>query len=123
MARHRPVDVRVFDLGELWQRLTGLPFVFGLWIVRQAAWQAQREAIRHFERQLGQALGLAFEDLPGMAAQVAENGPLDAAELVDYWRAVSYTLTPQHLAGLRRFFSLCVKHGLLAEEPELRFVD
>jgi chorismate dehydratase len=43
------------------------------------------------------------------------------AALVDYWRAMSYDLTPQHQAGLKLYFALCAKHGLLKEEPALRF--
>jgi chorismate dehydratase len=123
LARRLPAGTRVFDLGELWQRFTGLPFVFGLWIVRQDAYRVRGEAIRQFDRQLRAALRLAFADLGGMAAQVAPDSPLDANGLVEYWRTVSYELTPAHLEGLRRYFALCVKHGLLAEMPELRFTD
>lgn len=122
-ACHPPVGCGVYDLGELWQRFTGLPFVFGLWIVREDSYLARRAEILAFRRQLDQALELAFADLAGMAAAVPPGGPLGPAELVKYWRAVSYQLTPRHLAGLQKFFALCVKHGLLAEEPELRFTD
>lgn len=122
-ARARPAGMNVYDLGELWWRFTGLPFVFGLWIVRRQAFARKAEAIRTFCRQLGVSLDLAFADLDGMATVVAPGSPLDATELADYWRTVSYRLGPAHLAGLRRFFALCVAHGLLGEEPELCFVD
>jgi chorismate dehydratase len=123
-AAHRPpAGCNVYDLGEVWQRFTGLPFVFGLWIVRAAAYRARRDEILAFRRQLDQALELAFADLTGMAAAVAPGGPLCPEELVNYWQTVSYRLTPAHLDGLRRFFALCVKYDLLAEEPELRFTD
>lgn len=112
----------IYDLGDLWQRFTGMPFVFALWIVRQASYLAQRESVLDFCRQLDASLQLAFADLEGMAADIAPDGPLGEKQLVEYWRTVSYTLTPEHIAGLNRFFSLCHKHGLLAEEPELRFI-
>lgn len=116
-------DGGIFDLGELWQRFTGLPFVFGLWIVRQASYQAQREEIRQFSRQLDRALALAFADLDGMAVRIATEAPLGTEALAAYWRTVSYTLTPDHLRGLKLYFALCCKYGLLAEEPEIRFTD
>jgi len=122
-ARNLPEGMRAYDLGELWQRYTGLPFVFALWIVRRAAYAARQGEIQTFCRQLGQSLELAFADLRGMAAAVTPGGPLTAEELVSYWQTVSYQLPPTHHAGLRRFFALCAKHGLLAEEPELRFTD
>jgi len=122
-ARHPPAGCLIYDLGELWHRFTGMPFVFGLWIVREGACRDRPGEIRAFLRQLDQSLASAFADLEGMAAAVAGGGPLSPEELAGYWRTVSYALTPSHLAGLRRFFALCVKYGLLAEEPELRFTD
>jgi len=117
-------DMLVYDLGELWYRFTGLPFVFALWIVRRQAFIDQSQAVRKFRRQLEQSLSLAFADLNGMAADVAPEAPLTADELVRYWRdSMSYDLTAEHLAGLRLFFALCCKHGLLADEPELCFAE
>lgn len=114
----------VYDLGDLWCRFTGLPFVFALWIVRRLAFVEHPQAIRTFRSQLQQSLSMAFADLDGLAAAVAPGAPLTAKELVSYWRDnVSYELSAEHLAGLRLFYSLCRKHGLLEEEPELRFAD
>ena len=119
-----PKGMQVYDLGELWYRFTGLPFVFALWILRRQAFVEQPEAVRILRGQLEQALMYAFADLPGMAAAVASASPLSVDELVSYWRdSMSYTLTAEHLAGLRLFFSLCCKHGLLEEEPELCFAE
>lgn len=122
-ARSLPAGTKVFDLGELWHRFTGLPFVFALWIVRRRAFAEHPQAILEFRDQLDRALSLAFNDLAGMAAAVAAGAPLAADELITYWRdSMSYELTAEHLAGLRLFYALCCKHGLLAEEPELRFI-
>lgn len=116
--------VQIYDLGELWYRFTGLPFVFALWIVRRCAYDEQLQAVRGLRSQLEQSLARAFADLPGMAAAVAPGAPLATDELVSYWRdSMSYELTAEHLAGLRLFYTLCCKHGLLAETPELRFAE
>ncbi len=47
MAQNLPEGVKVFDLGELWTRFTGLPFVFALWMIR-------RDILGKFETQLSQ---------------------------------------------------------------------
>jgi predicted solute-binding protein len=44
-------------------------------------------------------------------------------ELIEYWRAMSYDLDASHIEGLRLFFALAVKHGLLAETPEIHFFE
>ncbi len=123
MARTLPEEMRVYDLGALWQRFTGLPFVFGLWIVRRSTYLARRGEVLAFRRQLDQALHLAFADLEPLAVSAAQGSPLSPAELVAYWQTVSYQLTPAHLDGLRKFFALCCRHGLLPEEPQLCFTE
>jgi chorismate dehydratase len=111
----------IYDLGELWWRFTGLPFVFALWIVRAAIVEQEAPALRLLQQQLAQSRQQAFADLPLLAAQTPERQWMGEAALVDYWRAMSYDLTPRHQAGLNLYFALCVRHGLLKEEPLLRF--
>lgn len=124
MAGRAPSGTQVYDLGELWYRFTGLPFVFALWIVRRQAFVERPAELREFRRRLDCAMSRAFADLDGIATTVAPTTTLPADELVRYWRdRMSYELTADHLAGLRRFFSLCCKYGLLDEEPELQFTE
>ncbi|MDZ4184342.1 MAG: menaquinone biosynthesis protein [Desulfuromonadales bacterium] len=111
----------IYDLGELWWRFTGLPFVFALWIVRAAIADEAASTLRLLQQQLAQSRQQAFADLPLVAAQTPERLWMGEAALVDYWRAMSYDLTLQHQAGLKLYFALCVRYGLLKEEPVLRF--
>lgn len=112
---------RIYDLGELWWRFTALPFVFALWIVRAATAAREGAALRELQQQLASSRQLAFADLFRLAAETPERRWMGEAALVDYWRIMSYDLTAQHQAGLQLYFRLCVKHGLLKEEPLLRF--
>lgn len=124
MAGGVPPATRIYDLGELWFRFTGLPFVFALWIARRQAVLEASGAIREFRRRLDRSMALAFADLDGIATAIAPQTTLSVAELVGYWgESMSYALTADHLAGLRRYFALCCQYGLLAEEPEIRFTD
>lgn len=111
----------IYDIGELWWRFTGLPFVFALWIVRAAIADEEAPALRLLQQQLAQSRQQAFADLSLVAAQTPERQWMGEAALVDYWRTMSYDLTRQHQAGLQLYFALCVRHGLLKEEPVLRF--
>jgi chorismate dehydratase len=111
----------VYDLGELWNRFTGLPFVFALWILRREAAQAKRHEVAALLQQLTAARARALSSLEAVAATTQERHWMGEAGLVDYWRCMSYELDERHLAGLRHFFTLAVKHGLLPSEPEIRF--
>jgi chorismate dehydratase len=112
----------VYDLGALWREATGLPFVFGLWIVPEAvAWRAPAEVGR-LAASLVSAKRAAPARLPGLAPREAARTGLPAARLLAYWRRLGYDLGPREQAGLTTFFRLAVRHGLLEAAPDLRFV-
>ncbi len=120
MAQSYPA-AGIYDLGELWYRYTGLPFVFALWILRRTAAQEKAAQVGQLLVQLDNARRQAFADLPGLAAVVPERGWMSEAGLVDYWRTMSYGLEAEQIRGLELFFSLCQRLGLLPELPELHF--
>lgn len=122
-AKAPPVGCRIYDLGELWWQSTGLPFVFALWIVRRAVAHRQSAALRTVQQQLGASLDRALSDLPALAAAAREREWMGEGALVAYWRSMTYRLDDEHRAGLEHFFALCLRHGLLTEEPELYFLD
>jgi chorismate dehydratase len=118
MARIAPY---IYDLGELWWRHTGLPFVFALWIVQRRAAEQKAQALALFQRQLRHSLRRALADLDGLARQSAERSWMGAERLAAYWRAMSYDFAETHRRGVERYFQLAVKHRLLPEQPALRF--
>lgn len=118
-----PDGSKIYDLGALWYLLTGLPFVFALWIVRRDAAENKTAALTDFVRQLSAARCRAFDDLDALAQQAPERSWYGEGELVAYWRQMSYDLDPLHLQGLELFFALCVKHELLPEPPEVKFLQ
>lgn len=112
----------VYDLGELWHELTGLPFVFALWIVtRQAAEMKSRE-VKALGAQLLEAKRLAYGTYEEIAADCTDMDWISREALVDYWRTISYDLTPQHTEGVKRFFRMAKELELLTDDPELRMI-
>jgi len=91
----------VYDLGEIWYRETGLPFVFALWIARKDCCSAQE--LNMFTSKLDEAKRFAKLNL----ALIAERSPLlktfGRERLIRYWENISYDLDPPHKEGLRLF--------------------
>ena len=114
---------RIYDLGELWFEFTGLPFVFALWIVRQEAAREKREELSLLCRDLISAKKIAYRSYPEIAAGCPEREWLGVEELVDYWRTISYELTPAHLEGANCFFRHAFEMGLIPTLPVMRFFD
>lgn len=121
-AAKEGIAPQISDLGALWYAFSGLPFVFALWIVRREVAVRRREEVLQVAQQLKTGLARSLADLPFLASRTTDCPFLNAREKIAYWSAVSYDLGAVHLAGLRRFFQLAVKHRLLEQAPPLHFM-
>jgi chorismate dehydratase len=106
----------VVDLAAAWKELTGLPFVFALWVVRAGV--DLGDLPERLDRCRVEGLAHALE--------IAErHGPrlgLDVATCYDYLtKVLSYDLGEPELAGLQRFATLAACMGLAPEGVELVF--
>jgi chorismate dehydratase len=106
----------VVDLGQAWHSLTGLPFVFALWVARGGVELGDLPDALERSR----ATGLS------MASSLARtHGPrlgLDYATCYDYLtRILSYDLGEPEIAGLTRFAAMAASLGLAPEGVAFEF--
>ncbi len=112
-----------YDLGEVWHEMTGLPFVYALWQVQQAALATEGEGLRGLLSLLDQARDQMPHRLESLAAVAPEATWLGASRLADYWRHITYRLDDDHLAGLARYYALAADVGLLSAPATPRFMQ
>ena len=106
----------VVDLAEAWKSLTGLPFVFALWVVRPGVDLGDLPEILARCR----AEGLAHAD--ELASLHGPRLGLDRAACYEYLtRVLSYDLGESEIAGLRRFARMAADLGLAPEGVHLVF--
>ncbi len=120
LARAAGYD-HVYDLGLLWRELTGLPFVFALWIIREDALARAPEAVGRLMADLAAARDAVPARLAGLAAREAGRAGLSAEQLIAYWRRIRYDLDARARAGLVAYYRLAARHALLPAAPPLRF--
>jgi chorismate dehydratase len=115
MESRPPVDK--IDLGEVWTRLTGLPFVYAFWAGRPGALQeGDIEAL-----QMARDEGVAHLD--EIATQYFEQ---DTQRVVgaEYLRSnIRYYLGPDERAALELFYRYAAEAGVVERTRELRFYD
>ena len=114
-ARH---DVTKIDLGAEWKALTGLPFVYAMWVGRpDAATPAQCRALQ-------QARDAGVAHLPEIAKQVGDGNAALEQRALSYLRDnLKYGLGQAEQAGLRRFHELAAEIGVVPGLEPLRFYE
>jgi chorismate dehydratase len=107
-------EFQFWDLGEQWKKLTGLPFVYALWLIRPEVPDANSIAQR--------LRGLRDEncaDIPAIVsdalADVANNKQAIAQEFLEryYNEHLRFGLGTREKQGLQTFADLCARHGVL----------
>ena len=106
----------VLDLAGEWLEMTGLPFVFAVWAVREAISTA--DLVAPFTA----SLELGLLELDEIVAETASETGLAPAILRDYFtRNLRYRMGPAEQAGLAEFLRRCEEHGLISAPSKLRF--
>lgn len=102
------------DLGDVWTRLTGLPFVWAFWAGRPGALSSDDVSDLVAARNRGV---LASDDI---AAEYC--GPARASLGQTYLREnIRYNLGEREQEGLRRFYELALKHDVVDEDRKLEW--
>ena len=112
----------VTDLGEWWNRETGTPFVFALWIVSRDSLQDRGKDLRRFARTLILAKKIARDKFMRERNSIPGTEWVPRGFLSEYWRNLSYDLAGE-TEGLGTFFRLAEKIGRIPAAPSLRFLD
>lgn len=112
-----------YDLGQEWHTLTGLPFVYALWLINRKSARGKDAAMGQFIALLDQARDRIIPDAELLASSAPESAWFGLQPLADYWRyAITYQLDAAHLAGLQRYYLLAAELGLIPAVPELVFL-
>lgn len=105
---HQAAGVEKIDLGERWTRMTGLPFIWAFWAGRPGALTGRQV------RALIDATNAGVIESDAIAA--AYCGPERAERGQQYLREnIRYTWGDRETAGLRTYYELAVKHGVVDE--------
>jgi predicted solute-binding protein len=104
-ARHQ-----FLDLGAAWRELTGLPFVYALWLIRSDL--PEKSELAHELRSLGQ------NNRQHLEAVIAAQPEADRTFCEFYFRdCLRFSFDEREKQGFQCFAELCVRHYLLPELP------
>lgn len=112
------IGVEIFDLAEEWRSLTGLPFVFAVWALREGFQGDKYELVRDFIAAKDE--GIEHLDLLASDYSSILNMPKD--DLLSYLSYnVNYDLDEQNIAGMMMYFRHAKECGLIPEARKVKF--
>lgn len=115
----RRPSLYTYDLGDLWYKFTGLPFVFALWLVRKDVLEKKEMEIEGLNIDLHSAKDIAIRNYKEIADETEEKGWMSKNRLIEYWERISYTLNDIHLKGLKEFYRYAEKLSLIEKVPSI----
>lgn len=111
-------NVTKLDLGAEWKALTGLPFVYAMWVGRPGVASPEQCRMLLAARDRGLA------NLPAIAKQESGGDPAYEQKALSYLRDnLKYGLGMDERAGLRRFHELAEDIGVVPGLEPLRFYE
>ena len=114
-----------YDLAKEWIALTGKPFVFAFWAVRQQALtgaSGETELAATFQRSRDH--GLEPAHLSRIATGWAPRVGMSESDVISYLtRNIYYDLDPACLEGLQLFYRYAAECGALPPAPALQFLQ
>ena len=106
-------DLRSYDLAELWHQYTGLGFIFAMWMTRRETCSIDFAAARDE--------GLTHLD--EIAANYQSEIGLNKAEMLAYLSDnIAYSPDDSMMAGMKLYFELAGKSGLIKTVRETAFI-
>ncbi len=110
----KEIEAEVFDLGTLWTDMTGLPFVYAMFVAGPTVATDQLFEVLHASK----TRGLQSRSL--LADRASKNLNIQKSVLDRYLTEnIRYDLGPQEFAGIDLYRRLLIQHGVLAP----RFAD
>ncbi len=101
---------QILDLGADWKRMTGLPFIYALWLVRPD--YSGKATIGPALRSLGQ------DNLANLNRLIATQSESHGAFCEFYFReCLRFSFGEEEKKGFQMFAELCAKHKLLPAVP------
>ncbi len=103
----------ITDLGQLWLEMTGLPFVFALWVVRKDVvkqtpeWVAKAHDILLASRKMGD------DKIEAIVAKGVQTLGLEPRQVQEYFDRLYCDLDAPKLAALDLFFTSLFEQGIL----------
>ena len=111
----------VYDLGEMWKNMTGLPFVFAVWAIRKDFVQAFPEKVENLKHLFRESKRLGEINKEEIVMNASLKTGLTQDLCRDYFRHLYCDLSTLHQKGLETFFEGLYETGQLSSRVNITY--
>lgn len=113
----------VIDLGQFWFEMTGLPFVFAVWVVRRAFAESNPEVVQKIHALLLASKASGYGHLDQIVDVSAKKLNMDQNPIREYFDLLFCDLDREKVHAMGLFFDSLFDQGILAERVDIRFFE
>jgi len=111
----------VWDLGQMWIELTGLPFVFSVWAVRKDFAEKRPDAVSAVIDLLLRSKKEGLKNIEKIIIDISNKLGLNKDICKQYFNGLSYSLDSSQINGLNTFFDYLCKEKIIPDQVKLSF--
>jgi len=114
-------EYETWDLAEQWRNLTGKPFVFAFWAVREDG--AAEDELARVAEVFRESRDEGLRHVPEIAEQWSPKLSIPQEAVHSYLTEnIHYYLDSESVSGMKLFFELAASYGILPYAPDLRLI-
>jgi len=112
----------VWDLCEMWNNMTSLPFVFGIWAVRKSFAQKYPETISFVTEMLKKSKQNGLRNISMISHLAALKLGIDDDLCETYFKSMNYSFGEQEFKCLKKFFNGLNSEKIIKQQPDISFL-
>ena len=113
----------VWDLGDMWKKLTGLPFVFAIWVVKKSFADKRPETVSSIIDLFHSSKKKGGQNIDRIAKTAAAKLGISVDTCSEYFDKLCYDLNSFQIDGIEAFFKRLYKEKIVSKPVKLSFFD
>ncbi len=112
-----------FDLGQIWYEMTGMPFVFAVWVVRQDVAAAHPETVTQALNLLKASRKAGYDHLDTVIDAGMKKLDLPRSLVTAYYDRLYCDLDPVKIQAMKQFFDALYQQKILPSPAHIAFFE
>lgn len=119
--RNLPAYPYKLDLGQAWLDWTGLPFIFGVWIINKDSLKSRKQDLVRGCQDILAGKKWGLDRIDFFSELISKKGILSQKEVASYFQGLVYDFGNREQKGLKLFFDLLSESDEIETVPDLYF--